>query len=280
MEVALREEIRRLEELQRLDAQVNELATALAAIPAKVQSSRIDMDRVEGMLTSERTQLGETQRYYREQKALLESDEGHVSGAKTKLSAAKNSREFNAAQKEIEQTRESVEKRQAEVEKLVAAMAAKEAVLAERANELKTVRASLEKDGEIARGKMAEVEGKIAAIKVERDKLSAAIKPDMLKRYGAIRMRRGLALVAVGNGSCRGCNMNIPPQLYNVLQRGSSIELCPYCHRMIYWEEVMKDPPVEGAAPADEAAPAKPVTAKAAKATKTAKTAKAASSGA
>ncbi|HET6282400.1 MAG TPA: C4-type zinc ribbon domain-containing protein [Polyangia bacterium] len=37
--------------------------------------------------------------------------------------------------------------------------------------------------------------------------------------------------------------MNIPPQLYNVLQRGLSIETCPSCHRIIYWEDLMKGDP-------------------------------------
>ena len=62
------------------------------------------------------------------------------------------------------------------------------------------------------------------------------------KKYSAIRMRRGLAMAPVKNGTCQGCNMNIPPQLYNVLQRGQTVETCPSCHRIIYWEEIMKDP--------------------------------------
>jgi predicted nucleic acid-binding Zn-ribbon protein len=52
--------------------------------------------------------------------------------------------------------------------------------------------------------------------------------------------------VAVKNGTCQGCNMNIPPQLYNVLQRGVSIEICPSCSRIIYWEDIMKDPAASG----------------------------------
>ena len=44
----------------------------------------------------------------------------------------------------------------------------------------------------------------------------------MLKKYSAIRMKRGLAIVAVHDGTCRGCNMRIPPQLYNIIQRGAS----------------------------------------------------------
>ena len=88
---------------------------------------------------------------------------------------------------------------------------------------------------------MAEIEAKIAELRAERDKLAAEVKPDVLKRYGNIRMRRGLAVVSVRNGTCQGCNMNIPPQLYNVLQRGQTVETCPSCHRIIYWEEIMKD---------------------------------------
>jgi len=41
--------------------------------------------------------------------------------------------------------------------------------------------------------------------------------------------------------------MNIPPQLYNVLQRGQTVETCPSCHRIIYWEEIMKDDPAAAA---------------------------------
>ena len=94
---------------------------------------------------------------------------------------------------------------------------------------------------------MAEIEGKIAELRVERDKVAASVRPDVLKRYGNIRMRRGLAVVSVRNGTCQGCNMNIPPQLYNVLQRGQTVETCPSCHRIIYWEEIMKDDPAAAA---------------------------------
>ena len=89
---------------------------------------------------------------------------------------------------------------------------------------------------------MGELEGKIAEVRAERDKLAATVKPEVLKRYGTIRMRRGLAVVSVRGGTCQGCNMNIPPQLYNTLQRGQTIETCPSCHRIIYWEDLMKDP--------------------------------------
>ena len=239
----MRDQLKRLEELQRFDAQIQELTNALKAIPAKLEASQSDFVRVETLLENERTQLAESQRYYADQKNQLQSDESTASGAKHKLSLAKNSKEYVAAQREMETTRDSVQTREQEIAKLIEAVQVKEKLLADRAAELEILRKSIDKDAEVARKKMAEIEGKIAGIKVDRYKIALGIRPDVLKRYGAIRMRRGLAVTTVRNGTCQGCNMNVPPQLYNVLQRGTSIETCPYCHRIVYWEDLMKTDP-------------------------------------
>lgn len=249
----MRDQLKRLEELQRYDAQIQELTNALQSIPTKLQATQNDLSRVEGLLATERSQLAETQRYHDEQKELMQTDETHVSSAKHKLAQAKNSKEYMAAQREIDQTRESLQVREAEIAKLVDAIKAKEKLLEERASDVKSLREGIDKDGEAARGRMSEIEGKIAAIRADRNKVASQVKPEVLKRYGAIRIRRGLAVVSVRNGTCTGCNMNIPPQLYNLLQRGTSIETCPYCHRIVYWEDIMKDSPGGGGAAAPSA---------------------------
>src|SRR5450432_757585 len=240
---ALRDQLKQLEELQTHDAKIQELEQSLKAIPAKLAATESDLTRVEALLTSEGASLKETERYYAEQKGLVTDDEVQVAGAKHKLTQAKNSKEYMAAQREIEQRRESLTSREGEITKLVEAVEAKKKLLSDRSTDVQALRDSIAKDGEAARERMAEIEGKIAELRVERDKLAALVKPDILKRYGAIRMRRGLAVVSVKNGTCQGCNMNIPPQLYNVLQRGISIEICPSCSRIIYWDDIMKDDP-------------------------------------
>ncbi len=245
----MRDQLKKLEELQKYDAQIQELKQALQAIPAKLDASKNDLARVEGLLANERAQLAETQRYHTDQKQMVESDEEHLGAAGRKQGAARNTKEFSAAQRELDGSRESIATRQAEIAKLVEAIEGKEKLLVERDNDVKTLRASVEKDTEQAKSRMSELEGKIAALKTDRDKIAKDVRPDVLKRYSAIRMRRGIAMASVVGGTCRGCNMNIPPQLYNVLQRGTTIEICPYCHRIIYWEEIMnpseKAPPPE-----------------------------------
>ena len=132
-----------------------------------------------------------------------------------------------------------------EIAKLVEAVDAKKKLLNDRASDVETLKTSISSDSDAARARMSEIEATIASLRAERDKLAADVKADVLKRYSSIRMRRGLAVVSVRNGTCQGCNMNIPPQLFNVLQRGQTIETCPSCHRIIYWEEIMKDPAAE-----------------------------------
>ena len=239
----MRDQLKRLEELQTHDAKIQELENSLKAIPLKLAATQNDLARVEGLLGTERQALSEAEKYYGEQKSLLTDDEVQVAGAKHKLAQAKNSKEYMAAQKEIEQRREGVTSREGEITKLVGAVDAKKKLLSDRSSDVEALKASIAKDAEAAQARMGEIEAQIAALRVERDQLASEVKPDVLKRYATIRIRRGLAVVSVRNGTCQGCNMNIPPQLYNVLQRGQTIETCPSCRRIIYWEDLMKDQP-------------------------------------
>ena len=244
----MRDQLKRLEELQAHDARIQELESSLKAIPAKLAATEVDLARVEALLASEGSSLKETERYYAEQKGLVTDDEVQVAGAKHKLTQAKNSKEYMAAQREIDQRREGLTTREGEIAKLVEAVDAKKKLLSDRAADVETLKGSIAKDGEAAAARMAEIEAKIAELRGERDKLATQVKPDVLKRYSSIRMRRGLAVVSVRNGTCQGCNMNIPPQLFIVIQRGQTIETCPSCHRIIYWEDLMKDDKKDGEA--------------------------------
>ena len=236
-EEELRDQLKRLEELQRYDAQIQELTNALKAIPAKLEASQTDFARVESLLNSERSQLSESQRYYSEQKGQLQTEESSASGAKNKLSMAKNSKEYVAAQREIEQTRESVQNREQEIAKLIEAVQVKEKLLSERAAELEVLRKSIDKD---RRGRPQE-DGRAGRTDRGHQGRAATRLPQASARTCSSATAQSACVVGwpsptVRNGTCQGCNMNVPPQLFNVLQRGTTIETCPYCHRIVYWE--------------------------------------------
>jgi hypothetical protein len=77
---------------------------------------------------------------------------------------------------------------------------------------------------------------------IERDRtrrqaVMATVDEELRRRYETILARRGgLAVVPVRQGTCQGCRMRIPPQLYNQIQRNEQVILCPSCQRMLHWQ--------------------------------------------
>jgi len=118
----LRDQLKRLEELQQHDAKIQELENVLKAIPAKLEGTRTDLLRVEAILKAEQTQLAETERYYGDQKHTLDDELVQVSESKQKLGKSTNAKEYAAAQRETEQRREDATNREAEITKLVEAI--------------------------------------------------------------------------------------------------------------------------------------------------------------
>ena len=49
----------------------------------------------------------------------------------------------------------------------------------------------------------------------------------------------------VFGGTCLGCRMNVPPQLYNNLRVSLGTDVCPSCNRIIYAVEALETPAAE-----------------------------------
>jgi predicted nucleic acid-binding Zn-ribbon protein len=238
----MKEQLKLLAELQRHDARIQELEGMRKVWPQKLEALNGDLKKVEALLGRERLQLEETESWRRRQEEEMKSEEAQLIKAKQKSSLVKNAKELMANERELQTTRKLAQEREEEVLKLVEAVEAAKKSIAQHEADLEALRAHVVSEEATAQGKVAELEAQIADERKLRDVAAARVRPEVLKKYSSIRMRRGLAMVPVKNGTCAGCNMNIPPQLFNMLQRGNSIEVCGNCNRIIYWDKLMEDP--------------------------------------
>jgi predicted nucleic acid-binding Zn-ribbon protein len=241
----LKEQLVLLEDLQRHDARLQEYDITLKALPEKLQSLKNDLAKVETLLDRERASLAEIESFRGDVDSQLKADEGNVAKTKAKMSQVRGGKDFSAVQREVETTRKMIGDKEEEILKLMAAIETSKKSIAVHEKDVAELRAHVATEEASTSAKIAEIQAKITAERVERDQLAAKVRPDVLKRYGSIRIRRGLAVVPVVRGACQGCHMKIPPQLYNLLQRGTSLEACPSCHRIIYWDELMRDKNLE-----------------------------------
>jgi predicted nucleic acid-binding Zn-ribbon protein len=238
----LKDQLLLLTELQRHDAKIQELEQMKKAFPAKLETMNADVRRVEQMLERERNQLTETESWRKRQEDEAKSDEDRALQAKQRSAAVKNAKEYMASERELQATRKSAQERQEEVGKLVDAVATAKKSIEQHEADFHALKEHVATEEKAAAEKTAELDGQIAAERKLREVAAARVRPDVLKKYSAIRMRRGLAMAPVKNGTCQGCNMNIPPQVFNQLQRGDSIELCGTCNRIIYWDKLLESP--------------------------------------
>ncbi len=237
----MKEELKLLIELQRHDARIQELDGMRKVWPQKLEAMRSDVAKVEALLERERQELKDAEAWRRKQEEEMRSEEAHLVRAKQKSALVKNVKEHMANERELQQTRKLAQEREEEVLKLMEAVTAKQKSIAQHEGDVHALKAHVDEEAKLAEEKTNEIDRQLEEEKKLRDVAATHCRPDSLRKYSSIRMKRGLALVPVKNGTCQGCNMNIPPQLFNNIQRGNSIELCQNCNRIIYWDKLMED---------------------------------------
>jgi len=85
----------------------------------------------------------------------------------------------------------------------------------------------------------AEREDQMKALAEKERSLAAELdNTDVLFKFERIiRNKMGRGIVAIKGGVCMGCHMILPAQFANVVRQGEEIVFCPYCSRILFYEE-------------------------------------------
>jgi len=237
-------------QLQTCDVKVRELDIAAKQLPAKLDPLRRDLAKLQGMLDAERAKLAETEAWRKTQQEQIDREREALKAAQSKLQASKNSKEFNAASREVENKRKAIQDREGELKKVSEAASQSNAQLAARDADVQKLRDNLAtSEGEMS-GQIAEIDAQLAEARAARDAARGSVEKSWLKTYDTLSAKRGYAVAPVVKGVCQGCHMALPPQLNNILARMESIETCPRCGRLVYRKELLEPP-----ASADEPKP-------------------------
>lgn len=237
----MREQLKLLEELQRHDARLIELDALQKSLPQKLIAAEHAIAELERLLERERAELLDNETFRKGQEADQKDTQEQLTRAKAKLSQVKNMKESNAAQREVETTRRQLDTREEEVQKLGAALDQQRAMIADHEARLQQSQRDLGAQREATQARLSEIQGELAEAQKVSDEMAKQLRPEILKKYRNVRLRRIPAVVVVKDGTCGGCHMRIPPQLYNIIQRGSSLEQCPTCNRIIYWSKMLEE---------------------------------------
>ena len=243
----MREQLLNLLKLQTCDVKVRELESAAKQLPAKLDPLRRDLAKLQGMLDAERAKLSETESWRKSQQEQIDRERDALKAAQGKLQASKNSKEFNAASREVENKRKSIQDREGELKKVAEASSASQQQLASRDGDVQKLRDELAQSEAGMADQVQSLEAQLTEARTARDEARASVEKQWLKIYDTLSAKRGYAVAPVVKGTCQGCHMALPPQLNNILARMESIETCPRCGRLVYRQDMI-DLPADKAA--------------------------------
>ncbi len=229
------EQIRALEELASMDAELKSLEEKLNEERSTLRSLKESLKSIEQKLESDRAMLAANERGRGELVQDLRTMTQQVEHSREKLNRSRTERESNAAQREMEELRKLVRDREDDIAKLTNEGDAVRARMEPAEAEAKKLSEELaSREGEI-QTKVAGLETSYAERNSGREALSKKLPPQLFRRYEMLRAKRGSAIAQTQDGTCKACNMALPPQLFHRLRREPMIEQCPSCNRIIYF---------------------------------------------
>jgi len=233
--MAMREQISILVRLQTIDSDIQKIKKRLGKVDGEVAALDSELKAFE-LSIKEKVAIGEEfQKKYRS----LESDANmnlpKIAKSKEKLTSIKTNKEYQALLKEIEDIKTASSNIEDQMLEILEQSDMAEVQLKEKKHQFASANSRVAEEKAAIRMAADEDRTRLAGLQEDFQTVLDTVNPDILKAFRSVRSRIGnLAVAKVEDAVCAGCHMNIPPQMYNELQRFEALMYCPQCQRIIY----------------------------------------------
>jgi uncharacterized protein len=229
----VRDQLEALQELAKIDRGFRQFDAELEELRGRLEELRADVGRIRELLDREKGQLDEVERMRGQ--AVVEADElgERITRSTGRANVARNTRERDAATREVEVLRKEREERSQRAGDLEKGVGDVRSSIARHEDDFKKLADALEQEEKHVATRTTEIDAQRAEIERARAEVTKKIRADVLRKYEGVRSRRGTAVADAVDGVCRGCHVSLPPQFYAKLNAASDVMQCPSCLRIL-----------------------------------------------
>ncbi|MDR0587078.1 MAG: C4-type zinc ribbon domain-containing protein [Treponema sp.] len=228
----------KLRTLQEILSQKIKLEQEIVEIPKVLVTQEEMLSRLKKTFIEKNLEFEKSRETEIELKNLLLDAESMREKAEKNMDLVSTQRECEALEKEIRDAAEKEQQYRKELQK-------EERILAELAEQIKQNTALIEhQEKELAERKtgieqeIGEKKNRLKELEDEEQSLIPGLDPEVLFKFERIiRNKMGKGIVAIKGGVCTGCHMVLPVQFTNQVHQGEEIVFCPYCSRILFYEE-------------------------------------------
>ena len=231
-------DIAALVKLQMINIETGKLERLLQDVPVRIKSLDQRFEEFSRNVENDEEVISELNKKYRTYESDIQLNLGKISKSQEKLRAVKTNKEYQSSLKEIEDIKAINSKIEDEMLEFLEQIESGEQALNTRRQQYATIVEETNQQKASINQAAAQGKKKLLELASDRDVVAAELDVNLIDIFKRQMMEQGdgVAIVEVKDAVCQGCNMNIPPQMYNELQRGSSLKYCPSCERIIYWQ--------------------------------------------
>ncbi|MBP5451675.1 MAG: nucleic acid-binding protein [Treponema sp.] len=210
-----------------------------------------NVDELPKTLNGSKESLERFKKEYIEKNTEYEAEKAKVSMLKEELEEAEHTRE--KCEKEMDETsthreyeildkqiseatekensiRKELQREEKNLSELKDILESTEALISSTEAEYNELNESLEKE-------LSEKNKRLAELEKMEASMSEGIDPETVFKFQRIIQRNKEGIVAVRGSVCTGCHMILPAQFADEVHRDEKILFCPYCSRILYYEE-------------------------------------------
>ncbi len=234
-EKTIEDKLKDLVVLQDIYSKLDEINKLKGELPLEVSDLEDEIEGLEKRIAKLKGSKEDLEDIITAQRMKIKESEALTARYEEQLNKVKNSREFDALNKEIEMQKlekQLAEKRIREAEEQIEA---KNAVIEESEEKLKSRQADLEIKKKELEKISAETLKEEKALAKKAEKKRGEIEERFIKAFDRIRnaYANGLAVVVYERDSCGGCHAKIPTQMQMEIRQHKKIILCEHCGRIL-----------------------------------------------
>lgn len=239
MSNSIKQQVASLVKLQTIEVEIDGIQSLVNGVPEKIRALDDELKAFEQDMAAEGTTIDELKKKYRDQEHEVQINLSRMKKSQEKLRVVKNNKEYQSILKEIDDLKAMSSDIEDEMLEELDQVDAAEQSIAGKREEYASLSEQIKSDKEHLRQEAEECRERLAGLESGRNDMTRIITSELLVTFNVIKGKHvgGLAVVSVSDSVCNGCNVNLPPQLYNELQRSDSLRFCPNCQRIIYWQE-------------------------------------------
>ena len=234
-----REHIAALAKLQQNELEISKTRAKLSKVDQRFEELDGKLLNLRQLIEQHESTIKEMNRQYRAYESDAQANLDRIKKSEAKLSSVKTNKEYQSSLKEIDDLKEKNSKLEDEMIEFLERIEEADKELKAKSAAYSALKAEIQTEKETIQRQAQEERHQLEKLDTEWKTLSEGIDAELLVTFNRIKTNQSnkIGIVAVINAVCQGCHMNIPPQLYNELQRGNKLQRCPICERIIYWKD-------------------------------------------